>query len=93
MVCQLTHLPLGLPARVPLLGVVPLLDAHTQREPSYVGIADTVQASLVFLHQSLARFLLGHDRLSVGVKVWEPIALEFEQSHFLLVTQDFPPGG
>ena len=58
-----------------------------------MGIADTVQASLVFLHQSLARFLLGHDCLGVGVEVGEPIALEFEQGHFLHVAQDLPPGG
>lgn len=73
--------------------MVALLNAHIQREPSRVSIANAVQASLIFLHQKLARFLLGHDCLGVGVKVGEPIALEFEQSHFLHVAQDLPPGG
>ena len=58
-----------------------------------MGAADTTQASLIFLHQSPARLLLGHGCLGVGVKVGQPKALEFEQGYFLHVAQDLPPGG
>lgn len=58
-----------------------------------MSTANSVQASLIFLHQTLARFLLGHNCPGMGVKVGEPIALNFEQSHFLHMAQDLPPGG
>jgi len=47
--------------------------------------ANTAQAGLVFLQQAVARFLVGHCHLGVGVKVGEPVALDFEQGHFLHV--------
>lgn len=93
MTYQPPHLPLGLPARVLLRGVVGVLDAHVLREPPFMGAANTAQASLIFLHQSLARLLLSYDGPGMGVKVGEPIALDFEQSHFLHLAQGLPPGG
>lgn len=47
--------------------------------------ADTAQASLIFLHQAVTRFLIGHCHLGMGVKVGEPVALDFKESHFLHV--------
>lgn len=58
-----------------------------------MSIANTARASIVLLHQTLARLLPSDDGLGVGVEVGEPIALELEQSHFLHVAQDLPPGG
>ena len=55
--------------------------------------ANTVQASLIFRHQSMACFLVGHCHLGMGVKVGKPVALDFEQSHFLHVAEDLPSGG